>query len=552
MLLYLVFVASLITSNLHAEDTVQAIWPSYPYRVWYGADLKNKPELYPNLNVVTSGDAYDAHEAGKTNLAWIFGSNWKMDYGTGPDYWEQRFQLGRLTEKAEDGRPYAIRRAGLGMDEWTGTKHKEFYDWITEGTRLGKANQPDTFVAVWLSGGATQLYDMGYDGTIDLFLVQGYELTKDRGLGVPWTVAIERLEEFNQRGLMRKTLYSLGHVTDYANWKDDKVWNEAYLRERFEDLKRRYPDMPGISFFNAGAKNQRKYDELVQLVDRLSGEYWPALPLAEGLYTLVSQEDFQYRMEAANASETPGTTVQLGRSPYPAPAENQKWRFKSLNNGNYRIQPAYSDKLSLALDGNQVILAETDKVTEQVWRLEHTNQGYRVIPFNQQTLRLSFPNAEEGSPLTVVPPTNDESTIWAFNPEVSVLDPVPPYYQAEKATLNGNASESSSNPGSMGGYVSLHSPEDEIEFRNIDGGAGGPAVIGIRYANGQKDECTLQIEVNGTLESVDIPPTEDWRTWRTIRVPVNLRAGETNEVILHGPKEAKLSVDKITIYPAKG
>ena len=542
-----------------AAEPVIARRPGYPYRIWYAAPgFETKPELYPFMTAVNSGKASPQYveSKGKTYLQWAFGTNLKNttipNPGIRDKYYSDRFLPEKRNWKPAKGFNYPIQIAGPCLDEWIFNKTEpESYQWIRDGLHAGRSKHPDTFVAIWaVDMKKPQLAQTIGEDSSDLLLVEGYDLTP-RGLGLNYNQALGRQEEFHQIGLGSKTIMGLGHMTDKASWNNLK-WDEESIRLRMEEVKRRYPDSPGISFFPGAMENQVDFDKIMKLADALSGEYWPDLPIPDGLYSITPQTGTTQRLEAHGFGTKAGTPVVAHRARYPQDTRHQKWRFTHLGNAIYKIQPSYSTSVSLdASNPADLSLAADENTAAQKWKLSKVTGGYRLSPLSAPDKALDLPATANGSPAQLRAASG--CVDFALAPEVSPRDVVPPFYQAEDAILAGGVQSSSRNAGYMGtGYAALGDKNDgrSITFTNVDGGPGGVRTLVFRYALASNaNPRTPVLEVNGVkiAEAAFQPTDGDWRKWENHSMLTTLKPGATNEVVLRTTGKGGPDIDKLTI-----
>jgi hypothetical protein len=86
------------------------------------------------------------------------------------------------------------------------------------------------------------------------------------------------------------------------------------------------------------------------------------------------------------------------------------------------------------------------------------------------------------------------------------------------------------------------------EFKDVDGGAGGPATLEIRYALGDADR-TAHLIVNGDSQDITLAKTADWATYGTQKVTVTLKSGRNNVIRIQANGEP-WELDEITVTPA--
>jgi rhamnogalacturonan endolyase len=121
-------------------------------------------------------------------------------------------------------------------------------------------------------------------------------------------------------------------------------------------------------------------------------------------------------------------------------------------------------------------------------------------------------------------------------------------YQAESAVLAGGAATESTNGGFLGtGYVNFPATGGSLEFRNVNGGAGGSRVLRIRFALGITTSRTGRLVVNGAGQNITFNPTGAWTTWATQDVAVTLSAGTTNTIRFESNGQDLANIDQIEI-----
>ena len=257
------------------REVVVAARPRPPYRVWFQPRLFERDiDLYAHMTVDASGwlDPRLTEPLGVTALDWVYGLN--HPDATGPGYWREVCSSKSRSRPKEDPRFVS---AGIAVDEWVPPAQPKNEQWLAEGLRAGRRANPDVFVAVWSTDPTETLLELGKDGTADLIIVEGYTHSVEPGLTTSWEGALRRTDSFAEAGLLDKTIFSFGHVTDRADSRGGHL-KGSWLRERAEELKRRYPGMPGVAFFQSTDPDTPELRELVRFCDRLSGELWPDPP----------------------------------------------------------------------------------------------------------------------------------------------------------------------------------------------------------------------------------------------------------------------------------
>ena len=167
--------------------------------------------------------------------------------------------------------------AGIAVDEWVPPALPNNEKWLAEGLRAGRRENPDVFIALWTTDPNQTLIDLGKDGTLDLIIVEGYTHAAAEagpGLTTSWEGGLRRCDALVGGGLEEKTIFSFGHITAKADGRG-RYLRGPWIRERCEELKRRYPKMPGVGFYQHGEEDSPEFRELVHACDRASAELWP-------------------------------------------------------------------------------------------------------------------------------------------------------------------------------------------------------------------------------------------------------------------------------------
>lgn len=86
--------------------------------------------------------------------------------------------------------------------------------------------------------------------------------------------AQEALKHARRNGLESKTIFGFGHINGASRRKGERLSGQ-WLRERMAELKQRYPQMPGVAFFQNKSPDTPELRELIRACDRLSAEFWP-------------------------------------------------------------------------------------------------------------------------------------------------------------------------------------------------------------------------------------------------------------------------------------
>lgn len=121
-------------------------------------------------------------------------------------------------------------------------------------------------------------------------------------------------------------------------------------------------------------------------------------------------------------------------------------------------------------------------------------------------------------------------------------------YAAETAVFGGGAVLESTNGGFTGsGYINFPASGGFLEFRNVDGGAGGTKTLRFRYALGVTTSRTGQLILNGATQNITFNTTGAWTTWSTKDVVVTLNPGTTNTVRLQTNGQDLANIDELQI-----
>lgn len=123
----------------------------------------------------------------------------------------------------------------------------------------------------------------------------------------------------------------------------------------------------------------------------------------------------------------------------------------------------------------------------------------------------------------------------------------PGTYQAEKATLAGGAILETLHAGFHStGYINFSLDGGSATISNVDGGTGGAKTLVIRYALGKPARTGLLV-VNGANTGITFSTTGDWTSWNTQTVPVTLKSGATNTIVLKSNGQDLANIDEITV-----
>lgn len=248
--------------------------PQPPYRVWFQPRLWHRDtSLYAHMNVDASGwlDPQLTESASLTALDWAYGLNHPT--AKGPDYWQHACSRAGRAHPRKTAAPKFI-SAGLAIDEWVPPAQPDNERWLAEGLRAGRKENPEVFIAIWSTEPTPALFDLARDGTVDLFIIEGYTHSVKPGHSMSWDGALRRCEKFAEAKVLEKTIFSFGHISAEKSHRGEHL-KQKVLREHAEELKRRFPAMPGIAFFQPDCPDTPEQRELIRFCDRLSAELWP-------------------------------------------------------------------------------------------------------------------------------------------------------------------------------------------------------------------------------------------------------------------------------------
>ena len=248
--------------------------PQPPYRVWFQPRLWHRDtDLYAHMTIDASGwlDSQLAETAGITALDWAYGLNHPDTKG--PEYWSHACSVAGRSHPRKATAPKFI-AAGIALDEWVPPAQPDNEKWLGEGLRAGRKANPEVFTAIWSTEPTPALFELARDGTVDLIIVEGYTHSVKPGHSTSWEGALRRLEKFSEAKVLEKTIFSFGHITAEKNHRGEPL-KQKWLRERAEELKHRFPAMPGIAFFQPDCPDTPEQRTLLRFCDRLSAELWP-------------------------------------------------------------------------------------------------------------------------------------------------------------------------------------------------------------------------------------------------------------------------------------
>lgn len=118
---------------------------------------------------------------------------------------------------------------------------------------------------------------------------------------------------------------------------------------------------------------------------------------------------------------------------------------------------------------------------------------------------------------------------------------------AEDANRGGGTIFESTHSGFNGsGYVNFSTSGGYVEFRNVNGGSGGPTSLDLRYALGAADRAGRLI-VNDVPQTITLASTGSWTNWAVRKVNITLDSGTDNTIRLESFGQDFGNVDEITV-----
>lgn len=244
--------------------------PEAPYRVWFQPRCFHRDmSLYRQMTIDASGwlDPRLCALAEKTGLRWVYGTN--HPWASSPDYWIKECSVETRTD---DG----FTSAGVAIDEWIPPKNPQMEEWISGGLRSARKADPQLFLVVWVTDLREPLIELLEDEIVDLAIIQGYTHTPPRygpDASLAWTTCLRRCDVAKEADVLERTIFCFGHITDEPNAKQERL-SPDWLTERAREIKRRYPPMPGVAFFQPDSPDTPGLRRIVQHCDRLSGGLW--------------------------------------------------------------------------------------------------------------------------------------------------------------------------------------------------------------------------------------------------------------------------------------
>jgi hypothetical protein len=233
--------------------------PHAPYIAWYQPRLiEQSPQLYRHLTLDAGGTILPATLAkqGALGLAWAYAIN--NPDAKDPSYWcnicspEYRRWGGLGNSPTAVTSP--IVRPGVALDEWVNPAYPQSEQWAMAGLRQGRKQWPNVFIAVWVTDLTDSLATLVREGTVDLLILECYtHAPASLGPG-PFAQSLpgvyHRVGLVQTAGLLNKSIICLGHITDEADLQGQVLTPDS-IKLLAADLRKRYPQCPGIAFYQA-------------------------------------------------------------------------------------------------------------------------------------------------------------------------------------------------------------------------------------------------------------------------------------------------------------
>lgn len=124
--------------------------------------------------------------------------------------------------------------------------------------------------------------------------------------------------------------------------------------------------------------------------------------------------------------------------------------------------------------------------------------------------------------------------------------------EAEASRTTGSAVVATDHTGYSGqGFVAELNQGASLSKHLVDVPSDGTYALHLRYANGVGGDGlhqtrTATVSAGGAAQSLSLPVTDDWNTWRTATVPVTLKAG-ANDITIGCPDAASCHVNADTL-----
>lgn len=236
-----------------------------PFRVWFQPRVFHRDvSLYRGMTIDASGwlDPQLAAAVGKAALRWVYGTN--HPDAKGPEYWQRECEL-------------AKEWPGIAIDEWVPSPVAEMEGWVAAGLTAGRKKHPATFIAVWVTDPTPTLARLVKRGVVDLAIIQGYTHAAPRygeHATVHWPTALRRCKMAKDLGIEAKSIFAFGHITADKNAAGQTL-DVDQLAERAAEIKKKFPRMPGIAFFEDNSDDSPRLRRIVQACDEISTNLWP-------------------------------------------------------------------------------------------------------------------------------------------------------------------------------------------------------------------------------------------------------------------------------------
>ena len=235
--------------------------------------------------------------------------------------------------------------------------------------------------------------------------------------------------------------------------------------------------------------------------------------------------------------------------------ENQKWAIENMGGGEYRIVNFGSGKpldnpSSSRTPGTNVIIWTDNGGYNQRWHVIKTASGfYRIVNVQSsgKSLEIANASAADGAGVVIGNFGYGEHQEWELLPIQSTVT-------IEEDTT-GFCSVNGTVDNNYAGYngSGFANPDDStgagVNWR-VNFGTNGTKTFTIRYANGSGSNRPANLLVNGTVvaSAIAFPPTNNWTTWSTVTVSVDVNTNPSAIVRLEGTSSGgTANIDNITI-----
>jgi hypothetical protein len=269
-LLFITICFNAAGEEVKVERGSQKLELNRPIRAWFQpAFVEERPELYPNMTMVTSlvdsAVAEKLNKRGVIALRWCYGPNSPWSEGKKEYYRQQCEPFDAKTKFQFDG---------VGIDEWnTGDGNYEREKLLAAyGFRDAQKKWPDAWRVAFVTTPDSLFTSLVKDEVFDLAIIEGYSFIPDVG-GLTLEGICQRCDVMKQAGLLSRTIVCLGYISA-AHDKQGRYMTFQELERQARYIKMSYPEMPGIAFYGFKDDSQATL-ELIRKVDALGAALYP-------------------------------------------------------------------------------------------------------------------------------------------------------------------------------------------------------------------------------------------------------------------------------------